>query len=58
MENSNDILDSTLEVVNNSINNFDTALGKVPIYHAGHNVGGAISRLIDRMVDGFSEHKM
>lgn len=53
MENSNDIIDSTLEVVNNSINNFDTALGKVPLYQAGHNIGGGISRLIDRLVDGF-----
>lgn len=54
MENSNDIIDTTLDVVNNSINNFDHALGKVPLYQAGHNVGSAISRLIDRMVDGFS----
>lgn len=52
MENSNDIIDTTLDVVTNSINNFDHTLGKVPIYQAGHNVGGAISRLIDKIVDG------
>lgn len=52
MKNSNDIIDSTLDVVNTSISNFDDALGNVPLYQAGHNVGGAISRLIDRIVDG------
>lgn len=53
MENSNDIIDTTLDVVSNSINNFDNALGKVPLYQAGHNIGTAISRLIDKMVDAF-----
>lgn len=51
MENSNDIIDTTLDVVNTSITNFDNALGKVPLYQAGHNVGSALSRLIDRIVD-------
>lgn len=51
METSDDIIDSTLDIVGNSMNNFDSALGKVPIYKAGHNTGGLISRLIDRIVD-------
>lgn len=51
METSDDIIDTTLDVVGSSMTNFDSALGKVPIYKAGHNMGGAISRMIDRLVD-------
>lgn len=51
METSDDIIDTTLDVVGNSMSNFDSALGKVPIYKAGHNLGGAISRFIDKMID-------
>lgn len=51
MEDTDDILDSTLNVVNNSITNFDNVLGHVPLYKGGHEVGGAISRLIDSIVD-------
>lgn len=51
METSDDIIDSTLDVVTNSMNTFDSTLGKVPLYQAGHNVGGAISSLIDRLVN-------
>lgn len=51
METSNDIIDSTLDVVSTSMNNFDTTLGKLPLYKAGHNTGGFLSRLIDKVVD-------
>ncbi|HLT32326.1 MAG TPA: hypothetical protein VKZ98_00920 [Aquaticitalea sp.] len=51
METSDNIIDSTLDVVGDSMNTFDNTLGKVPLYKAGHNVGGAISRFIDRFVD-------
>ena len=51
MDNTNDILDSTLGVVSNSLDNFDSTLGKIPIYKAGHNLGGFISSIIDKMVD-------
>ncbi len=51
MEDNNDILDSTLNVVSNSITNFDNVLGHVPLYKNGHNVGSAISNLIDSIVD-------
>lgn len=52
MENDiNDIIDSTLNVVSSSISNFDNVLGHVPLYKSGHNIGGAISKLIDNIVD-------
>lgn len=51
MENTNDIVDSTLNVVSNSITNFDNVLGHVPLYKSGHNIGSAISKLIDSIVD-------
>lgn len=51
METSDDIIDTTLDVVGSSMSNFDNALGKVPIYKAGHNFGGAISKLIDKLID-------
>ena len=51
METSDDIIDSALGVVSNSIDNFDTTLGKMPLYKAGHNAGGFMSRLIDNFVD-------
>lgn len=51
MENNNDILDSTLNVVSNSITNFDNVLGHVPLYKTGLNIGGVISSFIDRIVD-------
>lgn len=51
MDNTNDILDSTLNVVSNSITNFDTVLGHVPLYKSGHKLGSAISNLIDTIVD-------
>lgn len=51
MEDTNDILDSTLNVVNNSITNFDNVLGHVPLYKGGHKFGGSISNLIDTIVD-------
>ena len=51
MDDTNDILDSTLNVVSNSITNFDNVLGHVPLYKSGHNLGNSISRLIDGIVD-------
>lgn len=51
MDKTDDILDSTLNVVNNSITNFDNVLGHVPLYKTGHDVGGSLSRLIDSIVD-------
>lgn len=51
MEDTNDILDSTLNVVSNSITNFDNVLGHVPLYKSGHKLGDAISKLIDSAVD-------
>lgn len=51
MENTDDILDSTLNVVSNSISNFDSVLGHVPLYKSGHNIGAALSKLIDTIVD-------
>jgi len=51
MENTDDIVDSTLNVVSNSITNFDNVLGHVPLYKSGHDVGGFLSRFIDRIVD-------
>ncbi len=51
MENTKDILDSTLNVVSNSITNFDNVLGHIPLYKSGHTLGGAISNLIDSIVD-------
>ena len=48
---TDDIIDTTLDVVGSSMSNFDSTLGKVPIYKAGHNLGGIISRLIDKLVD-------
>lgn len=51
MENTDDIIDTTLDVVGSSMNNFDNTLGKVPIYKSGHNLGGFISRMIDNFVD-------
>lgn len=57
MENTDDIVDSTLNVVSNSITNFDNVLGHVPLYKSGHQVGGAISKLIDRIVDTIPDIK-
>lgn len=51
MENTDDIIDSTLNVVSNSITNFDNVLGHVPLYKSGHNIGAAMSKLIDSVVD-------
>lgn len=51
METSNDIIDNTLEVMSNSLDNFDSTLGKVPIFKAGHNLGSAISNFIDGFVN-------
>lgn len=51
MENTDDIVDSTLNVVSNSINNFDNVLGHVPLYKGGHKLGSSISRFIDGLVD-------
>lgn len=51
MENTDDILDSTLNVVSNSITNFDNVLGHVPLYRSGHNIGASMSKLIDSVVD-------
>lgn len=52
MEEDNDIIDNTLNIMSESIGTFDNTLGKVPIYKSGHNLGGFISRLIDSIVDG------
>ncbi|MBJ7879862.1 hypothetical protein [Gelidibacter salicanalis] len=57
MENTDDIVDSTLNVVSNSITNFDNVLGNVPLYKGGHQLGGAISRFIDRIVDTIPDIK-
>lgn len=51
MEDTDDLLDSTLNVVNNSITNFDNVLGHVPLYKGGHKIGDALSRFIDTVVD-------
>ena len=51
MDDTNDIVDSTLNVVSNSITNFDNVLGHVSLYKSGHKLGGAISNLIDTIVD-------
>ena len=51
MEDTDDIIDSTLSVVNNSITNFDNVLGHVPLYKNGHNIGSMISNFIDSIVD-------
>ena len=51
MDDTNDILDTTLNVVSNSITNFDNVLGHVPLYKSGHKLGSSISDLIDSIVD-------
>ncbi len=51
METSDDIIDTTLELVSTSMKNFDSTLGKVPIYESGHNFGAFLSRLIDQLVN-------
>ena len=53
MENSENIIDSTLNAVGNSMASIDSAFEKIPIYKSGHHVGGKISQWIDRLVDGF-----
>ena len=57
MQDTDDLVDSTLNVVSNSINNFDNVLGHVPLYKSGHNVGGALSRFIDTLVDSIPNIK-
>lgn len=57
MEDTDDIVDSTLNVVSNSITNFDNVLGNVPLYKSGHQLGGALSKLIDRIVDAIPDIK-
>lgn len=57
MQNTDDLLDSTLNVVSNSISNFDNVLGHVPLYKSGHNVGSALSRFIDTIVDSIPNLK-
>lgn len=57
MENTDDILDSTLNVVSNSITNFDNVLGRVPLYKSGHNIGAAMSKFIDSVVDIIPDFK-
>lgn len=51
MEEDKDIIGNTLNVMSESIGTFDNTLGKLPIYKSGHNLGGAISRFIDSIVD-------
>ncbi len=51
MEEDNDIVDNTLNVMSDSISTFDQTFNKVPIYKGGHNLGAAISSFIDRIVD-------
>ncbi len=51
MEEDNNLVNNTLNVMSESIGAFDTTLGKIPIYKSGHNVGALISRLIDSIVD-------
>lgn len=51
MDNNEDLVDSTLNVVSNSINNFDNVLGHVPLYKSGHALGGKMSQLIDSVID-------
>lgn len=53
METSENIIDSTLDVVGNSMNTIDTAFGKIPVYKSGHFVGGKISKWIDSLIDNF-----
>lgn len=50
MKESDDIIDSTLDVVSSSMSTFDSTLGKIAIYQAGHNLGGVISGIIDKIV--------
>lgn len=51
MDNKDNLIDSTLSVVNDTLTNFDNTLGNVPIYKSGHDLGAVISRFIDRIVD-------
>jgi hypothetical protein len=51
MEEDNDLVNNTLNIMSESIGTFDNTLGKIPIYKSGHNLGAVISRLIDSMVD-------
>jgi hypothetical protein len=51
MEEDNDLVNNTLNIMSESIGTFDNTLGKIPIYKSGHNLGDVISRLIDSMVD-------
>lgn len=51
MEENNDIVENTLNIMSDTIGSFDNTLGKVPVYKSGHNIGGLISRMIDRIVD-------
>lgn len=52
MNEENDLVDNTLNIMSESIGSFDNTLGKVPIYKSGHKLGGFISRLIDSIIDG------
>ncbi|MGJ8593595.1 MAG: hypothetical protein ACSHXF_13670 [Aquaticitalea sp.] len=52
MEQDNNIVDNTLNIMSESIGTFDNTLGNVPIYKSGHDLGGWISRMIDAVVDG------
>jgi len=51
MENSNNIIESTLEVAHSTFENIDSTLGKIPVYKAGHNVGGMVSSFIDKLAN-------
>lgn len=57
MEDDNDIVDNTLNIMSESIGTFDQTFNKLPIYKGGHNLGAAISRFIDRIVDTFPATK-
>lgn len=51
MEEYNDLVDNTLNIMSESIGSFDNTLGKIPLYASGHNLGSFISGLIDSIVD-------
>lgn len=52
METTENIIDTTLDIVGSSMHSIDRSFEKIPVYKVGHNLGGKISRWIDKLVDG------
>ena len=60
MENENEnenIIDNTLNLMSDTIGAFDNTLGKVPLYKSGHDVGSALSKFIDKLVDTIPDRR-